>query len=156
MYLLGMAQSIDNGVQATGCLGTEGRNLREQRGDGALAADDGEENDKSVWGPDASPQGNVGNGNLGNSHFSRFSILLSIAPQAVHVHLLGLFAESVFVSPHSLDDGAVVEEDHDQGEQVAEEESKEHIALVVPVILKIIIGASVEQSFSGVSTPDVK
>ena len=58
------------------------------------------------------------------------------------------------MSPDGLDDGAVEEEDHNHWDEVAEEESKKDIALVVPVISEIIVRAGKEHAFCCVSTPD--
>ena len=68
-----MAHSVDHGVQAGSNLGDESRDLGHEGGDGALAANDGGEDDEGVGGPDASPQGYVGHGNLSNPDFGSFS-----------------------------------------------------------------------------------
>ena len=52
----------------------------------------------------------------------------------------------MFMSPHSLDNGAVEEENHDHGEQVAEEEAKENVALGVPVLSQVVIRAGEEHT----------
>ena len=68
-----MAHGVDHGIQAGSNLGDEGRDLGHKWGDGALAANDGGEDDEGVGSPDAGPQGDVGHGNLGNPDFGGFS-----------------------------------------------------------------------------------
>ena len=68
-----MAHGVDHGVQAGSNLGDKSRDLGHEGGDGALAANDGGEDDESVGSPDAGPQGDVGHGNLGNPDFGGFS-----------------------------------------------------------------------------------
>lgn len=68
-----MAHGVDHGIQAGSNLGDEGRDLGHEWGDGALAANDGGEDDEGVGSPDAGPQGDVGHGNLGNPDFGGFS-----------------------------------------------------------------------------------
>ena len=68
-----MAHGVDHGVQAGSNLGDKSRDLGHEGGDGALAANYGSEDDEGVGGPDASPQGDVGHGNLGNPDFGSFS-----------------------------------------------------------------------------------
>ena len=93
---------------------------------------------------------------LGNPDFSGLGRGVGIGPEGVHVHLLGLFTKGVFMSPDSLDNGAVEEEDNGHGDQVAEEEAKENVGFVVPVILQVVVRAGEEHALSGVSTPDIQ
>ena len=51
-----MAHGVDHGIQAGSNLGDEGRDLGHEWGDGALAANDGGEDDEGVGSPDAGPQ----------------------------------------------------------------------------------------------------
>ena len=67
-----------------------------------------------------------------------------------------LFSQSVFVSPDSLDNGAVEEEDESHGQHVAEEESEEHVALGIPGLRQVVVRAGVQQALGGESTPDVQ
>ncbi len=50
-----------------------------------------------------------------------------------------------------LDYKPVEEEHHDHGDQVAEEEAEQDVALAVPVILQVVIRAGEEHALSGVS-----
>ena len=74
--VFGVAHSKDNWVKARSSLGHEGRNLRQERGDGGLAADDSRQHNKGIGGPDEGPQGDIGNSNLGNPDFSSFSAIV--------------------------------------------------------------------------------
>ena len=151
-----MAHGVDDGVQAGGDLGDEGGDLGHEGGDGALAANDGGEDDESIGSPDAGPEGDVGHGHLGDPDFGGFSGGASVGAKGVDVHLLGLFTESVLMGPDSLNNGAVEEEDDDHGDQVAEEEAEEDVGLVVPVVLQVVIGAGEEHALGGVAAPNVE
>ena len=128
--------------------------MGQQGSDGSLASNDGCEDDESVWGPNGGPEGDVGDGNLGDSVLGGFGLGHGgVGPQGVYVHLLGLFSQGVFVSPDGRDDGAVAEEDQDHWDQVAEEEAEQDVALVVPVVGQVVVGAGEEHAFSGEATP---
>lgn len=60
------------------------------------------------------------------------------------------------MSPNSLDNGAVEEEDESHGQHVAEEESEEHVALGIPGLRQVVIRAGVQQTLGGESAPDVQ
>ena len=59
------------------------------------------------------------------------------------------------MGPDSLDNAGVEEEDHGHGDAVAEEESEEHVALVVPVLVQVVVGAGVKHALGGVAAPQV-
>ena len=77
-----------------------------------------------------------------------------VGSQGLDVHLLGLSLESLLVGPDGLDDGAVVEEDQDHGEQVVEDEDEDDVASVVEVVAHVVVAASDQHALNGIATPD--
>ena len=70
--VLRVAHGVDDRVQAGGDLGDEGGDLGHEGGDGALAANDGGEDDESIGSPDTGPEGDVGHGHLGDPDLGGF------------------------------------------------------------------------------------
>lgn len=151
-----MAHGVNNWVQAGGNFGHKSWDLGDQRGDGALAADDSGEHYQGVGGPDAGPQGHVGDRDLGNPNLGGLGAVSSVGSEGVDVHSLGLFTKCVLVSPHGFDDRAVEEEDHGHGDQVAEEEAEKNVALVVHVLIQVVVAAGVEHALGGEPSPQVQ
>ncbi len=56
--------------------------------------------------------------------------------------------------PDSLDDGAVVEEDEDHGEEVVEDAHEHDVAPVVQVVTHVVVAAGHQHALDGVATPD--
>ena len=142
LSVLGMAHGVDDRVEATSSFGAEAGHLGQKRSDGGLASNDSKEDNKGIGRPDASPQGDIGDSNLGNTDLSRLSLRVSIGPQGIHIHLLGLFTKSMLMSPDGLDNGRVEEVDHNHGDDIAEEESKENIRLLAPFLAQVVIAGN--------------
>ena len=155
LTVLGVAHGVDDGVEAGSGLGAEAGNLGQKGGDAALATNDGQEDNKGIGRPDAGPEGDVGHSNLGNPDLGSLGVGVGVGPEAVDIHLLGLLTKGVLVGPDGLDDGGVEEEDHGHGDEVAEEEAEEDIALMVPVLVQVVVGAGVEHTLGGVVSPDL-
>ena len=58
------------------------------------------------------------------------------------------------MGPDSLHDGAVVEEDKDQWEQVVEDAHEHDVAPVVEVIAQVVIATGHKQPLDGVPSPE--
>ncbi len=58
------------------------------------------------------------------------------------------------MGPDSLDNGAVVEEDKDHGEEVIEEAYEEDVAPVVQVLTHVVVTAGEQHALCGISTPN--
>ena len=58
------------------------------------------------------------------------------------------------MSPHGLDDGAVVEEDEHHRQEIVEAEGKDNVTPVVEVVAQVVVAASHKHALDGIAATD--
>lgn len=91
-------------------------------------------NHRGVGCPTDEPQSHVGHGHLGDAHFSRLCVGLSVGPQVGHIHLLSLVPHGFLVCNDGLDDEHVGAHDDEERNAVIEYEDadSERTQVVIP------------------------
>ena len=74
--LLGVADGIDNWVEAGCCLCQYGRQLGDERSEQVSASKLADHGHGGIWGPRQEPQADVGDGHLGNADLCALSVLV--------------------------------------------------------------------------------
>ena len=136
---------VDQRIVDAGCLcqqDGQGRNQRRDLGDVSPSANHADDGERS---PCHQPAGDVHDGHLSDADLGRDLLLVGVAAQRGHVHLLGLGAQFLFVFENGVDDEIVATGDDEDGQDVVEDGSRQDVALVVHGLRHVVVGASFYQ-----------
>ena len=143
-----MGDGVDDGIVDARRFGDDDRNGRHQRRDLAHVTPDAQHADDGERSPRRRPQRDVQNGNFGDADLGRNGVLVGIAAQGRHVHLLGLLAQFVLVLEDGHDDAVVTADDDEHRHHKVEYEQRQYGHFVVLSLSHVVVRAPEYQSNS--------